>query len=207
MSGKTWTIPLGVVCTIANGRASAKRVIPGMKIRSPATTGLLFRPLLANPSIPGPNRTFCCFAITGLRTSLVHDSISTFLISALSPRLTPAFFLIIPSTLITPRFASSGLHLHTMAAVFFSPSISMMSPGFRFRSLSKGTLARPWPTSLGIAFATLNVSDSDVSVVIFRSLPLLLVHWGLLNPAILDSPRDKMVIGTKTCDAHNSFQK
>ena len=178
-----------------------------MKILSPATTGLLFRPLLANPSIPGPNRTFCCFAITGLRTSLVHGSTSTLRISALSPRLTPAFFLIIPSTLITPRLASSGLHLHTMAAVFLSPSIPMMSPGFRFRSLSNGTLARPCPTSLGIAFATLNVSDSDESVVIFRSLPFHLVHRGLLNPAILDSPSGKMVIGTKRCDAHNSFQK
>ena len=143
VSGKTWTIPLGLVCTIANGRASAKRVIPGMKILSPATTGLLFSPLLANPSIPGPNRTFCCFAITGLRISLVHGSMSTFRISALSPRLTPAFFLMIPSTLITPRLASSGLHLQTMAAVFLSPSISMISPGFRFRSLSNGTLARP----------------------------------------------------------------
>ena len=143
VSGSTCTIPLGLVWTIAKGNASAKSVIPGMNILSPATTGLLFRPRLAKPSIPGPNLTFCCFAITGLNTNLVHGSTSTLRISALSPRLTPEFFRIIPSIRITPRLASSGLHLQTIAAVFLSPSISTMSPGFRFRSLSNGTLARP----------------------------------------------------------------
>ena len=65
-------MPFGLVCTIAKGRASANKVIPGMKILSPATTGLLLSPLRAKPSIPGPNLTFCCLAITGLNTNLVH---------------------------------------------------------------------------------------------------------------------------------------
>ena len=50
---------LGTVWTTAKGKASAKRVMPGMKMRSPATTGRLARPRLANPSMPGPNLTFC----------------------------------------------------------------------------------------------------------------------------------------------------
>ena len=136
-----------------------------MNILSPATTGLLLRPLRANPSIPGPNLTFCCLAITGLSTSLWQGCVSTFFMSTLSPKLTPAFFRIIPSTLITPRLASSGLHLQTMAAVFLSPETSIISPGLRFKSLSNGTLALPWPTSLGIALATLNVRDSEFSLV------------------------------------------
>ena len=107
----TLTIPFGVVWTTANGSASANNVIPGMKILSPATTGRLFRPLLANPSMPGPNLTFCLFAITGDKTSFVHTFASTLETVTLSPRLTPAFFLMIPSTLIMSIFASSGLLL------------------------------------------------------------------------------------------------
>ena len=160
-------MPFGLVETIANGRASANRVIPGMNILSPATTGLLLSPLRANPSIPGPNLTFCCLAMTGLRTSLWHGCVSTFLMSTLSPRLTPAFLRMIPSTLITPRLASSGLHLQTIAAVFLSPETSIISPGFRFKSLSNGTLALPCPTSLGMALATLSVRESEFSSVMF----------------------------------------
>ena len=144
VSELTWTIPFGVVCSTANGNASAKRVIPGIKILSPATTGLLFRPLLANPSMPGPNFTFCLFAITGDRTSFVQTFASTFETDTLSPRLTPAFFLMIPSTLIMSILASSGRLLQYMAAVErFSPFISMMSPGFRSSPFSPLILARP----------------------------------------------------------------
>ena len=62
-----------------------------------------------------------------------------------------------------PRFASSGRQRQTIAAVFCSPVISTISPGFKFKSLSKGTLARPCPTSLGIAFATLSCKSSTSS--------------------------------------------
>ena len=163
VSGKTCTIPFGLVWTIAKGNASANNVIPGMNILSPATTGLLLSPLRAKPSIPGPNLTFCCLAITGLSTNLVQGWVSTLEIETRSPKLTPAFFLIIPSILITPKLASSGLQRQTIAAVSCSPEIFIISPGLRLRSLSNGTLARPCPTSLGIAFATLNVKESDIS--------------------------------------------
>ena len=143
-----------------------------MKILSPATTGLLLRPRRAKPSIPGPNLTFCCFAITGESTNFSHFFTSTFRISTLSPRLTPAFFRIIPSTRITPKFASSGLHLQTTAAVLLSPEISIISPGFKSRSLLNGTLARPWPTSLGIAFATRKVTESPSSAMFAPELIL-----------------------------------
>ena len=143
VSGRTRTIPFGFVDTMANGRASAKSVMPGMKMRSPATTGRLLRPRRANPSIPEPNLTFCCLAMTGLRTSLSHSLVSTFLIETRSPRLTPAFLRMIPSIRMTPRLASSGRHLQTMAAVLRSPLISITSPGLRPKSLSKGTRARP----------------------------------------------------------------
>ena len=163
VEGRTCTIPFGLVLTIWKGRASANKVIPGMKILSPDTTGLLFSPLLAKPSIPGPNLTFCCFAITGERTSFSHSVTSTFRMLTLSPRDTDAFFRIIPSIRITPKLASSGLHRHTIAAVDFSPLISMTSPGLRLRSLSNGTLALPCPTSLGMALATLSVSSPSPS--------------------------------------------
>ena len=114
-----------------------------MNILSPDTTGLLLRPRRAKPSIPGPNLTFCCLAITGLRINLEQGWASTFLTVTLSPRETLAFLRIIPSIRITPRLASSGRHLQTIAAVERSPSISIISPGFRFNSLSKGTLALP----------------------------------------------------------------
>ena len=143
VSGRTRTMPFGLVETIANGNASANKVIPGINILSPATTGRLFRPLLAKPSIPEPNFTFCCFAITGLNMSLSQSEASTLFIVTRSPSPTPAFFRIIPSIRITPRFASSGLHLHTIAAVVLSPFISITSPGFRPKSLSNGTRARP----------------------------------------------------------------
>ena len=166
VSGSTRTMPLGFVETMAKGSASAKSVMPGMKIRSPATTGRLLSPLRAKPSIPDPNLTFCCLAITGLRTSRSHSLVSTFLMVTRSPRLTPAFLRMIPSIRMTPRLASSGLHLQTIAAVFRSPAISMTSPGFNPKSLSKGTLARPCPTSLGIAFATRRESVFSSSSVI-----------------------------------------
>ena len=143
VSGRTWTIPFGLVCTIWNGRASAKRVMPGMKIRSPETTGLLLRPRRAKPSIPGPKRTFCCLAMTGLSTRREQGCASTLRTVTRSPRETLAFLRIIPSIRITPRFASSGRHRQTIAAVDRSPSISMISPGLRFNSLSKGTRALP----------------------------------------------------------------
>ncbi len=109
VSGRTWTIPFGVVCIIAKGKASAKRVIPGMKILSPATTGLLFSPLRAKPSIPGPNLTFCLEAMTGESVNLVHGFASTLRMVTLEPNWEPAFLRIIPSTRMTPRLASSGL--------------------------------------------------------------------------------------------------
>ena len=143
VSGRTWTMPFGLVETIANGRASANSVMPGMNMRSPATTGRLFRPRRAKPSMPGPKRTFCCLAITGLSTRRWHGWVSTLVMLTLSPRLTPAFFLMIPSILITPRLASSGRQRQTMAAVRDSPVISTMSPGLRLSSLSNGTRARP----------------------------------------------------------------
>ena len=156
--------------------------MPGMNILSPDTTGRLFRPLRANPSIPGPKRTFCCLAITGESTSFSHSDTSTLLIFTLSPSDTAAFFRIIPSILMTPRFASSGLHRQTIAAVDFSPLISITSPGLRFRSLSNGTLALPWPTSLGIAFATLSVSSPSSSDMEYPSE--MSVYWAALNPHI-----------------------
>ena len=109
VSAVTRTIPFGEVDTTANGRASANKVIPGMKILSPTTTGLFARPLLAKPSIPGPNFTFCLLAITGERTSFAHSLASIFLTVTRSPSETPAFFLIMPSILIRSRSASSGL--------------------------------------------------------------------------------------------------
>ena len=98
-----------MVRSTANGKASANNVIPGMKILSPVFTGLLLSPFLANPSIPGPNLTFCLLAITGDSTNFVHVFVSTLETVTLSPSETPAFFLIIPSILMMSRLTSSGL--------------------------------------------------------------------------------------------------
>ena len=153
----TLTTPLGVVCTTANGSASAKRVIPGMKILSPCTTGRFCRPRRAKPSIPGPNFTFCLLAITGDMTSFLHSSASTFETVTLSRRLTPAFFLIIPSILMIAILLSSGLLRQYIAAVErFSPLINTMSPGFKSSPESPEILALPCPTSDGIDFSTVS---------------------------------------------------
>ena len=101
-------MPLGTVAITAKGRASVNSVMPGMKIRSPAMTGRLARPRLAKPSIPGPNLTFCLLAITGEMVSLVQGLASTFRTVTRSPRLTPAFLRMMPSTRMMSIFASSG---------------------------------------------------------------------------------------------------
>ena len=138
--------------------------------------------------MPGPNFTFCLLAMTGDRMSLVHSFASTLLTVTRSPRLTPAFFRMIPSTRMISIFASSGRLRQYMAAVErFSPLISTISPGFKPRSFSPEIRALPWPTSDGIAFETRN--DIIFSSFAIFSLPLLNSRAYLMvgRPALLCS--------------------
>ena len=58
--------------------------------------------------MPGPNLTFCLFAMTGEMVSFVQVLASTLRTVTRSPRLTPAFLRMIPSMRMMSILASSG---------------------------------------------------------------------------------------------------